>query len=156
MRRMYTQKELERLINQTPKAMTTIVDKNGFPRFVEGDGTPLEQEGFTSSYCKWSLSGTHLMLVIAGSITSSTTIIAGISLAKFKVPDYIKDKIVGVVGNLIEYKNITCIDGSYNTSQLATYLEKKTNDVEVIVSSNYTASANVSFRVQFDLLSDAE
>ena len=68
-------------------------DANGKPRFLMSNGTPLSQTGFTSTYCKWSLSGSHLMLVLAGSIANGTTISQSTILANFELPDFIKSKI---------------------------------------------------------------
>ena len=52
--------------------ISTLTDSKGNPRFIEGEGTPMEMEGFTASYCKWSLSGTHLMIVLSGSFANAT------------------------------------------------------------------------------------
>ena len=54
--------------------MNNIVDSNGNPRFVEGDFTLQEHDGISYSYSKWSLSGTHLILVITGTIDNDTTL----------------------------------------------------------------------------------
>lgn len=63
-------KKLENLLEGV--AFEDIVDKNGNPRFIEGTITPETISGITFTYCKWSLSGTHLMIVLAGTCKNVT------------------------------------------------------------------------------------
>ena len=150
----YTIKTAKLNATKNQPIFESIVDKNGNKRFIEGEGTPLTQEGFTSVYCAWSLSGTHLMLVVAGTINDETTLAFGTQIAQYSLPDWVKDKIVGVQGDLIEYKKADCIATDYSTKDLSLYLGKNTGGVTIVVNSAFVADANYSFRVQFDLLID--
>ena len=150
----YTIKTAKLNATQNQPIFESIVDKNGNKRFIEGEGTPLTQEGFTSVYCAWSLSGTHLMLVIAGTIDDETTIANSAILAQYDLPDWVKEKIVGVQGNLIEYKKATCIASDFSTKDLSLYIAKNTDGIAIVVNSEFVADADYSFRVQFDLLID--
>ena len=58
----------------TKAYIENIYDEDEHKRFIEGDLTLQTIEGVSFSYGKWSLSGTHLMVVIAGSIANETVI----------------------------------------------------------------------------------
>ena len=85
MRRMYSKKELEDAIKFTKKDISTLVNADGYGVFVTQDGTPEEIIGLTSNYCKWSLSGTHLMLVFCGSLADAT-ILNNSGLVTYELP----------------------------------------------------------------------
>ena len=142
--------------------MENIVDKNGNKRFFEIEGvinTP--KEGVTIEYCKASLSGTHLMLVTAGTFDAdSYDITAGISLGEFTVPQWILDKIVGVWGdNFIELKTLRITQDNWTNVNSSAVLRKTSSSLTIGVpnSNNPLVIADKSgFRIQFDLLIDAE
>ena len=125
------------------------------PLIIEGDGTPLTITGFTSSYCKWSLSGTHLMLVCAGSIETGVTIAGLTKFAVFNVPSWVMDKIVAVVGLVIEYKNIEAYATDYSSQTFRVVLRKQ-DALTFTFNSEFTFTKTRDFRVQFDLLIDSE
>ena len=138
---------------QLLNAIEALVDASGNPRFIEGDGTPATITGFISTYCKWSLSGTHLMLVLAGSFANGT-VISG-DIATFNLPDYIKDKIFAFVGNFIEFKSIVARAESLGTQNIE-FQNILTSTGVKFATSNVTLTADRYFRVQFDLLIDNE
>ena len=79
MRRMYSKPQLLEAVEQEAevnglKAFENIVDKDGHKRFIEGTPTNPTIEGVEITYAKWSLSGTHLMLVMAGNVASTTVL----------------------------------------------------------------------------------
>lgn len=157
MKHMWSEEEIEKLSKETPKDMTTLVDSAGNPRFIEGDGVGLEQEGVTITYCKWSLSGTHLMFVVAGTVANSTVIANSANIAQYTLPNWIRNKIYPVWGTYyIETKdiNFTATDWSKQTSGVT--LTKLTNTINITKSSALTLTANRGFRIQFDLLIDNE
>lgn len=153
MKQMWSKEEIEKL----PKDINTLVDNAGNPRFIEGNGTPATIEGFTSTYCKWSLSGTHLMLVLAGSIANGTAITNGTNIATFNIPDFIFDKIYPVFASVIEVKSTPVYASDWSTQQLQIKEIKSTlNRVIYFETGSVTLTANRSFRMQFDLLIDRE
>ena len=131
-------------------------DANGNSRFIEGNGTPLTLTGFTSSYCKWSLSGSHLMCVLAGTIANGVTLSLNTQLAAFSVPDYIKNKIVPTIYNLIEYKTIKCVSTGFGIKDLESYCDKTADGLAIYVHSAFESDEDYSFRVTIDLLIDME
>ena len=58
-------------ITTAPK-LENIKDDNGKFRFIEGTPIPTTTTGVTYSYSKWSLSGTHLMIVIVATGVNGT------------------------------------------------------------------------------------
>lgn len=152
--------ELENLeVSGELKAFENIVDKDGHKRFIEGDGVPLEKEGFTSTYCKWSLSGTHLMCVLAGTIADTTAITATDSLAKFYCPAWVMAKIFPVWSNNIEAKNIIMFASDWTQQNLQVKVQKANVDDTYIINFEagaVTLTKDRNFRVQFDLLIDNE
>ena len=105
------------------KIFENIVDSQGHKRFDDGDIALVEGVNeITKTYGKWSLSGTHLLIVFCGSM-ADTTVWTNKTFAIVNLPDWIKDKIVPVhSGSVIEQKTLFLYGG---TAQSATiYLEK--------------------------------
>lgn len=153
MRRMYSQNQLETQIKEVKKDINTLVDSDGHDRFIEGDVNLLSDVvGITKTYGKWSLSGTHLMIVFAGSIPNGTEWVNK-TFSVIDMPDWIKDKIVPVHSvTVVEQKTLVLYGG---TAQNATvYLEKNQQGRVSLYLSSITANADKTFRISFDLLID--
>ena len=141
--------------------MSDIVDANGNPRFVEGEGTPRERTGYNVSYCKWSLSGTHLMVVLAASVDANIYVgMDPMELAKYTLPNYILDKIYpvssGSMGDVIETKSLTLYDANTLVNQTTSVrFKKEANGVGLYAANDLHATSKSYFRIQFDLLIDA-
>lgn len=145
-------------------SLESIVDSHGNHRFVEGNFPVENINGITWTYHKWSLSGTHLMIVLAGKNDSETDItFAGNelfgSLQDIRL-SYIYNKIFTLTTNnsvstamFRTYQNFTTIEKG-NLS-----LAKPSANHLIIVNWNKAVKdipANAAFRVQFDLLIDAD
>ena len=155
MRHMWTKNQVESLIKSTKKDISSLVDSSGNNRFIEGDLTPVTMTGVTYSFKKWSLSGTHLMIVACGTIASGNKFVGGGDLFKVEVPSWILSKIQPTMNALISYASFSAIDNTYSSTQVSIYFDKKTNHILCGVSSEsseFTADAN--FRIEFDLLID--
>lgn len=138
------------------KLFDDIRDAQGNKRFQEWNGTPLEQEGYTSSYCKASLSGIHLMFVVAGVVANNTTIDNGSYLGTFTLPKWIYDKIYPVFGDELEIKQISAFNEDWTSQSFNIDLNKGPNNTIILrlVSGDFTATKERQFRTQFDLLID--
>ena len=157
MRRMYSKNELDNEIKDVKKDISTLVDKDSHDRFVEGNGTPADNiTGLTSVYCKWSLSGTHLMCVFAGTIAQGNAIASGSALASFTLPNWIVDKIYGVQASLIEYKAIDVVSEAYNVEQLKIYINKLSNGLVIATNNTFASTYGGGFRIAIDLMIDSE
>ena len=131
-----------------------IVDKDGHKRFIEGDIDFNETEGFTKTYGKWSLSGSHLLIVIAG-IVANETPAGNRKIANVNLPSWIKDKINNLFGIVVDTKQLIYYANDYTTQTSNVYLEKQSNVVQIALA-NPAITAQRQFRVEFDLLIDNE
>ena len=140
-----------------------ILDKDGNARFIEGSMTqPLESLGLTPVYNKWSLSGTHLMLVCAFENNTENDITiadwTGIT-STIELPQFIYNKIYVISGNAIGTSSLKGV----NKASVATpidrgnvYFEKTGNAINCYLrtGSGATIESGDYIRVQFDLLID--
>ena len=131
-----------------------ILDQGGHARFVEGDGEPETITGFTSTYCKWSLSGSHLMLVLAGTFANGTTL-GNEVLAIYRLPEWIRNKIYPVFrSSFIEVKDTKIYADDLGYVDVSIYLEKTVSGVQIVNKDSESISTDRHFRFQFDLLID--
>lgn len=147
--------EIANIKNGTTPLFETITDNAGNKRFVEGSGTPASIEGLTITDNKWSLSGSHLMIVLAGSVASGTQITNGLVLATYYLSTYITNKIKTVYGTLINMGTLNFYTNDYSVSSTPIRLYKSNDVIRIGKIGNYTFNVDVSFRIQFDLLIDA-
>ena len=137
------------------KIFENIIDKDGHARFIEGSFTPHETTGFTFNYCKWALSGTHLLIVLAG-VVANETAFDGATLTEIDLPQWIKNKIVNIYGNVVDQKGVGLFADDGTSQTFYAYLQKRVNDVIAIYCSSLTLTKERQFRIAFDLLIDNE
>lgn len=139
------------------KIFENIVDKDGHKRFIEGDITKSASasEHITFTYGKWSLSGSHLLIVICGTIDGDSEIPFTSPLCDIPLPSWILDKLVPLAGQILDYKQQNAYNSSEQLSTLTTRLYKVTDNLRVALSS-ITTTAELNFRIAFDLLIDNE
>ena len=135
-----------------------ITDKDGHKRFIEGDGTYTALEGYNVSYCKWSLSGSHLMFVVAGRVEDEVIIPNGHNMGVFTLPEWIYDKIYIVWSSArLEVKNVTFTADNWSSQVLSVCLNKVgSNQMTITATTNFTLTDERGFRIAFDLLIDNE
>jgi hypothetical protein len=106
-------------------------------------------------YNKWSLSGTHLMLVLAGTIEEGTTI-AQSAFVTYYVPQYILNKIYPISHNIISLQTIKAIAiDDYSTQEIKSAFNKSSNNLSIVFDP-ITLTKRRSFRIQYDLLIDSD
>lgn len=153
MRRMITKNQLDNEIKSVKKDITTLVDANGNDRFIEGPITLAEgQTQIEVSFGKWSLSGTHLMLVIAGQIKASSSFSDYDALFDIELPSWILDKIIPVKSTYVDFKTITGIDSEWASQQINVSLLKDTAKLEVQHTGIKAYTYATDFRLVFDIL----
>lgn len=135
--------------------MEQIVDEQGHNRFVEGDITIEEISGITQTYGKWSLSGSHLLIVLGIDIANASVLTAG-TLCNINLPDWIKQKIVALWGSIyIESINFNMWADDWTTQTIRINFTKTAqNDVRLAIATGITLTANRHCRIAFDLLID--
>ena len=136
--------------------LDAIVDKNGNNRFLEGtlkDGST----GASIKYKKWSLSGSHLMIVLVGTVSSNLTDYT--ALASVTFPEYIQSKIrpLGKSAQLVSVtKGFLIKDTEYIATEYNFNLKKVSNGFRIVPEQAITISETYNFRIQFDLLIDTD
>ena len=131
-------------------------DSHGNARFVEGT-CEINDANFsgTVTYNKWSLSGTHLMIVIAGTINAGDYSTDDLFLLTTSdIPSWILNKISPVSLSYIEFKQIELwVDWNITYFDLEI---KKGDYLSIAPSHAQTVSANSKFRLQLDYLIDMD
>ena len=153
--------EFEDALLDSETSLENIVDKNGHPRFIEGDITIEEIAGVTQTYGKWSLSGTHLLIVLGLSVANATELTANQTLAFVNVPEWIFNKIKPLFASVIASRqallfyadNFTTQEGGFNVRLGDTGHEK---ELVIRNGSNITLTANRNTRIDIDYLIDNE
>lgn len=139
--------------------LEAIKDKDGHSRFIEGDITIKTITGVTKKYGKWSLSGTHLLIVLALEVVDTTNIASNTILAELDLPQWIKDKVVVMYTGIsyIETKNIVLYGAGWSGQNITVSLRKPSNStMDLRFESSLTLTADRSCRISFDLLIDNE
>jgi len=162
MRRMFSENQIKELASNEAKLVqkdiTTLVDKDGHPRFIEGDVVIRETSGLEQTYGKWSLSGTHLMIVFAGDIEQDAVLpYDGAFVTIDDLPSWVLDKIVpqsSYSGTYIDRKDVPLLADDA-TSQNGAFILRKSTTL-FVTFGGVTATKDRSFRVAFDLLIDNE
>lgn len=132
-----------------------IKDSHGNNRFLEGTVTNSIPSSITTLYAKWSLSGSHLMVVFAGSVEAGTTISADTYIASAEgLPQWVRDKCVGIKSNVISFGTAEGIDSGWSVTTFSVRLEKESGKLIIKKSGNTTLSNATVFRISFDLLID--
>lgn len=136
-----------------------IVDSQERKRFIEGDivgRNPGEVGVMSFPYGKWSLSGTHLMLVLCVYLHSTATIPANARLCEYiNLPDWVKAKLTALYASNLDYKSFFLF-GSSNSYIKIRCIKQAETDIYFTVGEDFTPTvANSQFRIQFDFLIDA-
>lgn len=138
------------------KVFENIVDKDGHKRFIEGDIEINEISGVTKTYGKWSLSGSHLLIIVALDIAENTTISSG-ALSQLNIPQWIIDKIVPLYANsIVDNKIFSAYTDNYNAQQMNASIQKFSSSNVFIYLPTFTTTASRHVRISFDLLIDNE
>ena len=139
-----------------------IQDASGHNRFIEGDITIDTNTGVTGVYNKWSLSGTHLMLVVCLKI-EDVDLSKGTLLAHAELPEWIMDKIYPLSDNTSIVSIANSVAREFGSSGLiGNYkieLDKNSGQLKFFLFENieYATDDIIGYhRFQFDLLIDNE
>ena len=158
MKHMWSEEELKAFIEEQGEGsvpLDDIVDSQGNKRFVEGNGNPTSISKLTINYNKWSLSGTHLMLVVAGVVNNDFITTKSSIISSFELPDYILDKINAT---FIDRKDTYFFSSELTQTTVPTILEKDANSnlLNIIIIDEKSLYQFNTFRIIFDLIIDTE
>lgn len=161
MKRMWSKNELKNIADVQVKAVkkdiATLVDKDGHDRFIEGGFNISEISGITKDYAKWSLCGTHLMIVLCISLANASVISNTTPVAEFELPSYIIDKIVPLGASVVDIKQILLFNENNTSSQQTSTILRKSAATKVRIDiTSITLNDDRKCRISFDLLIDNE
>lgn len=133
-----------------------IVDAQGNKRFVEGDIEKVGTYNINYLYNKWSLSGTHLMLVMCISNTSGDDIYItnDTKIFSLTLPEYIYNKIYAISSDLVMQKKFS--DFTDNRTFTMQLKKDGNNELGLYVVKNSQVGNTYTYRFQFDLLIDSD
>ena len=134
-----------------------IVDAQGNKRFIEGEIViPESVSGFTKVYGKWSLSGSHLLLVLCATIANGTSFPSQ-SIAVANIPEWIMNKIYPIYSDtIVPYTDFKAFKSDGTTNQnLSVRLGKGNQQLAMIMYAS-TMTDDRIIRINFDLLIDNE
>ena len=140
-----------RLLND----IEALVDSNGNPRFIGGNGTPSEVSGMTIASSKWELNGKNLIFEILGSLNKNVP--SGTTICRFILPEWISNKITLAVANLVDltYNVMAYISGG--ASPLYVLIYKYSNALDFTISSGASdISSTGYFKIRYNIIIDNE
>lgn len=134
-----------------------IIDNNLHKRFIEDDIEIETITGVTKTYGKWSLSGSHLLIVLALSLDDTTEIANGTLLTNLNIPQWVLDKIVPIWSTAVIKSDFNAMTDAWTTQTFTVYLAKESSDsLRIRKSGAITLNADRKVRIAFDLLIDNE
>lgn len=140
--------------------LESIKDKDGHSRFIEGNLTlRSELEGsMTLKYGKWSLSGSHLLIVLACDVVANYVLSDGYYLTILDLPQWIVDKIVPIRDETIDTKGYYAYTNAWTMVSKTLTLQKRDGRIQIRNMTGNTTfpSSASSFRVVFDVNIDNE
>ena len=131
-----------------------LVDSNGNPRFIGGNGTPANVSGMTIVSSKWSLNGTNLIFEILGTFSESLN--ADTDLCTFTLPDWIVSKIPTPYLNIIDFIRF---DAVYTNRAPATgfiQIYKYESTIAFKNQDSVTIEALTVFKIRYNIIIDNE
>ena len=165
MRRMYSKPQLLEAVEEESKlngikVFEDIKDKDGHPRFIEGDIELLDDvpSGVTKKYGKWSLSGSHLLIVLSIDIASTTEIVSSVRLCTINLPKWIYDKLDPLFSSFLVNANFYAYASNGSNQSFSTSLRKYDlpAGIQILLDNNVTLTADRNLRMNYDLLIDNE
>lgn len=136
-----------------------IVDSAGNKRFIEGNldyTLNTQMYPLTNIYSKWSLSGTHLMIVgvLANETETTITPPTNVSIFELEIPQWIFAKIVPINAENGLISRVSFVDSNGTTNIYFRLFKSTTKLVINGIDSGIYSGRQVRF--QFDLLIDSE
>lgn len=138
-----------------------IKDEEGHKRFLEG-AMQVYSSGNTLdiTYAKWSLSGSHLQIVIAGRRPANSSMPNEVDLGAQNLPSFIHNKLVPLVSSYLGWKTSeTTYTGYTEGDKVWSYCVRHGSYGIVIAIGAWTPSISTSdsyFRITYDFLIDLE
>ena len=137
-----------------------LKDSQGNLRFIQGNITV--PSTLNPIYNKWTLSGSHLMIVSLFKISPNQTIASyGLGHVLSNIPTWVYNKIYSFNGSITGNVATQKVQGAHangfveTNDQILVYLDKQSGGTIIISNvGSYTnsGSEDIYFRIQFDLI----
>ena len=137
------------------KLFETIEDTKGNNRFVKGDVVLGENapQGMVKTYGKWSLSGSHLMLVFGGELPDGLVLKNGTVFAYAELPRWVFDNLTPLFSIAIDSKTFQLRGNDWSSQDVTVFLNKATGTkVAFNFGNNVTVSGPKKCRFAFDFI----
>lgn len=160
MRRMYSENQVKTLAKESVESgavnlpISQIVDEEGHNRFIKGDIEAPTMVGIEFTYLKWSLSGTHIMFVIAGR-AEANSVFTNSTFTVLNLPEWIKSQLIPIFRtSYIDLKTFTArADEDLGTTNLTVSVQKSGENIIInALSASTSITKESGFRFQFDFL----
>lgn len=149
------------IVGGDAKIFENIVDKDGHPRFIEGELTLFEsQTDLTKVYGRWSLSGSHLLIVFCVSGLQDGEIKQDFLTDVINIPNWVLAKITPLVSGVsyVATQDLIMRGAGWASQSVTCALRfDAQNKLRLAIpSTTTTLTRDSAGRVQFDLLIDNE
>lgn len=132
-----------------------LVDSNGNPRFIVGNGNPESISGMTIASSKWTLNGCNLMFEINGSF--SATVDAYKNICTFVIPQWISDKIQTEIQNLVDINRCELVHTNGSITPLYFIIYKNDNNIVFNLGvSTPQSDTPLYFKERYNIIIDNE
>lgn len=138
-----------------PKLFETIEDTNGNKRFVKGDVVLAENapQGLVEVYGKWSLSGSHLMIVLGCELPDGLVLKNATVFAYAQLPKWVFDNLFTLFSIALDSKTFQLRGNDWSSQDIIVYLSKaEGNKVAFNFGQDATVSGFKKGRFAFDFI----
>lgn len=138
-----------------PKLFETIEDTNENKRFVKGDVVLSENApaGIVKTYGKWSLSGSHLMIVLGCELPDGLVLKNGIVFAYAELPRWVFVNLTPLFSIAIDSKTFQLRGNDWSSQDVTVFLNKtEGNRIAFNIGNNVTVSGVKKCRFAFDFI----
>ena len=136
------------------KLFENIIDTHDNKRFIEDNISVPETTGITPDYAKWSLCGTHLMIVLALTIDDTIALTDNQTLGEVEIPKWVYDKVYPIKSDVVIFASFQGVKANWASVNFVTTLQKYSNKLVIKKSGSFTADSQNKVRLIYDLLID--
>lgn len=130
-----------------------IKDASNNNRFIEGTiALNSSLSGVIATYARWSLSGTHLMVVLGLEIDANTTILQNDVVGTCNVPSWLFDKIYPLKGIGVAWGTFENINSDWTREDTKIVLIRQHGELQIAFDADKTYSKSNVIRINFDIL----
>ena len=134
--------------------LENIVDSKGNNRFINNYGIWSAVPGMQGLQARWSLNGYNLMFEALG--TFQTSVDPDTNIVKFKLPNWILNKIIAPVGNVVDILKFDIVSQAGQISSPTLYIIKNNEAIAFNAAEGVTLTEPQVFIIRYNLIIDSE